>query len=160
MTDIVLRPVTDGFARADTFDVVDADTGELLNPQDPDVQAAALDACRREESRLKTFKRFLNQELVQRTIDHAERTHTLPSGQRIVREGGPETVYTNPHELERELLAAGCPAERVATIVVTTIDKKVSGVEAAKAARSNEEYARIIARHSTKVDKPYSIKLG
>ena len=69
-------------------------------------------------------------------------------------------MYDRPHDLERELLAAGCPADRVSTIVVTTIDKKVNGTEAAKAARSNPQYAEIIARYARKTDRSYSIKLG
>lgn len=160
MTDIVLRTVKDGFGGVETFDIVDRDTGEVLDPTKPEVQAAALNAARRETARLTQFRRRLTDMLVEYSQQRGERTFTLPGGVKAVRDGGPVTEYDDPAALERELLAAGMPADRVATIVVTTIDKKVSGVEAAKAARSNPEYAQIIGRHARKVEKPYSIKLG
>ena len=154
MTDIMLRP------GGESFDIVDRDTGEVLDPSRPEVQAQALEAARQEIARLSRFRRALSDRLVEHSRLVGERTFTLPGGVKAVREGGPVTEYTDPAALERELLAAGMPADRVSTIVVTTIDKKVSGVEAAKAARANPEYAAIIGRHARTVDRPYSIKLG
>lgn len=160
MTDIVLRTVVDGFGGGESFDIVDRETGEVLDPTKPEVQAAALNATRREMARLGAFRRGLTDMLVSYSTERGERTFTLPGGIKAVREGGPVTEYDDPAGLERELLDAGCPADRVATIVVTTIDKKVSGMEAAKASRANPEYAAIIERHARTVDRPYSIKLG
>lgn len=154
MTNIVVRPVGENLV------LMDRDTGQVLDPSKPEVQAAGLEAVRAEIARLGRFRRALTDQLVAYSTERGERTFTLPGGIKAVREGGPETEYDDPAGLERELLAAGMPADRVSTIVVTTIDKKVSGVEAAKASRANPEYATIIGRHARKVDKPYSIKVG
>ena len=51
------------------------------------------------------------------------------------------------------------PAERVAEIVIETVDAKVSAVEAKKAAGANAVYAEIIERHKTVYPKSPSVSV-
>jgi hypothetical protein len=76
----------------------------------------------------------------------------------VVVKGGYDTTY-DAQAIKRELLAAGCPAERVAEIVVETIDYRVAAVEAKKAAAANPAYAEIIERNKKVYPKRPSVSV-
>ena len=137
-------------------------TGEVIDLGDPDGVAVWLGAMKEWKRRIAESERLLMQAL----SDYAERsgqprTVTLPGGGRVIREGGPgKRLEYDAHAVERGLRDAGAPPELIARVIerVTTI--RVNGTEAQKAARANPTYKQVIDAATTRVDVPYTIRLG
>lgn len=131
--------------------------GTTLDLEKPDEVLQAYEDVNQALAMLADAKRQLTQVLVEHSKATGRRTVTVPGGARYERTGGPQTSYGNPAEIERKLLAEGMPEARVREIVVTTIDKKVDGRQAAMAARANPAYKAILDEHAVTVEKPYRI---
>lgn len=133
-------------------------TGEVVDLSNPAEVARALEAVETIAAQAAEAKRMLNDALVRYSTDVAvARTFTVPGVGKFERTGGPKTEYDRPDEIRRELLALGIPAERVAEIVVETVDRKVNGTEANKAAKASPAVEEVLARHRRKTDAPYRV---
>jgi hypothetical protein len=107
------------------------------------------------EGRFREVKRILKGALVAHwSTGGLRKTYTIEGGRKVVITGGPEKLY-DAEAIRDELLAAGMPDERVSEIVVETVSYAVRAVEAKAAAASNPEYAAIIERNTTVIEKPY-----
>ena len=132
-------------------------TGEVIDTTEPRAVADAIHEIELLERELRRVKDHLRNLLV----DESRRalTKTLRWGKReAVIKGGSETIY-DADALERDLLDAGFPADRVAEIVVetVTVSKRVNAAEAKRAAGANPDVAQIVARHATVVEKKPSV---
>jgi hypothetical protein len=129
---------------------------DLSNPTEVGKALAIVDVIDR---RVYEAKQRLRGVLIDYSVERGERTFMVPGVGKFVRDGGPasETVWTDPAGLARKLEAAGMPLDRVREIVVETIDRKVAGVEANKAAKS-PQYAAIFDEHRAKVDRAYGLR--
>lgn len=144
-------------ALVDRMVVVPA-SGEVVDLSNPAEVARALEAVETIAAQAAEAKRLLNGALVRYSTDVAvSRTFTIPGAGKFERTGGPRTEYERPDEIRRELLALGIPAERVAEIVVETVDRKVNGTEANKAAKASPAVEEVLARHRRKIDAPYRV---
>lgn len=132
-------------------------TGEVIDPADPDACLVALGRVRELQAQLAEAKRALDAALVRNALDRGERTVRTPDGRKYERTGGPEKRY-DAHAIRRGLLEAGMPKDRVDEIVVSTVEWKVNGTEANKAAKANPDYRAVIEAGTSIVDKPYSVR--
>lgn len=133
-------------------------TGEIVDLDDPVEVARALASVEEIAAKAAEAKRVLNAALVRYADEVAlARTFEIPGVGKYEKTGGPKTEYLRPDALKRELLDLGVPPERVAEIVVETVDRKVSGVEANKAARANPAVAEVLARYRRKTNDPYRV---
>lgn len=133
-------------------------SGEVIDLRESNQVARAFSDIREMESQLREVKGVLADALIAHSARLGSRTMHLDVAKVEVR-GGTETVYA-AQEIKRELLAAGMAPERVAEIVVETIDYKVSAVEAKRAAAANPEYAEIIERHKQVYVKRPSVSVS
>lgn len=122
-------------------------TGEIIDLSDPVAVAKAYRVVQDLEAQLRQAKGTLGDALIaQKSILGTGTMRFEGLSGPVTIKGGTDTIY-NAVAIKTELLAAGMPRERVAEIVVETIDYKVSAVEAKKAAAANAEYREIIERH-------------
>lgn len=128
-------------------------TGEIIDLSDPVAVAKAYRVVLDLEAKLKAAKGTLASALVaQKTILGTGTMRFEGLSGPVQVKTGTDTVY-DPVAIKRELLAAGMPRERVAEIVVETVDYKVVAVEAKKAAASNPVYREIIERNRQEFPK-------
>lgn len=138
--------------------VVIRPTGEIIDLRVPEEVARAYASVEELGRQVAEAKRILSQALVDYSLVRGERTFMIPNHGKWVREGGPAKEKTyDPRVVEKGLREAGMPEDRIREIVVETVDRKVNGVEANKAARSNPAYAEAIEAGTTKVDQPYRV---
>ncbi len=133
-------------------------TGEVVNLANPAEVARALATVEEIAAKAGEAKRILNDALVRYADEVAlARTFEIPGVGKFEKTGGPKTSYDNPAALKKELLDLGVPPARVAEIVVETVDRKVSGTEANKAAKANPAVEEVIARYRRKGNEPYKV---
>ncbi len=128
-------------------------TGEIIDHEDPRAVADAIAELERVERDIKVAKGHLRDLLIAESARAL--TKTLRWGKRTaVIKGGRETIY-DADAIERELLEAGFPPDRVEEIVVETVavSKRVNAAEAKRAAGASDVAREIIERHATVVDK-------
>jgi len=131
--------------------------GTVVNLNEPRECAIALQDIRGAESLFRGYKRVLSDALVSYWQQAGSaKTFAVGGGRNAVITGGPEKHY-DAEAIRDDLLAAGMPAERVSEVVVETVTYQVKAVEANRAAKANPEYARIIERHTTVIEKPYDV---
>ena len=148
MTDIEVR---------ETEALVVPGTGTVVNLNEPRECAVALQDIRGLEGRFREVKRVLSDAIVSYWQQAGSaKTFAVGGGRNAVITGGPEKHY-DAEAIRDDLLAAGMPAERVSEVVVETVTYQVKAVEANRAAKANPEYARIIERHTTVIEKPYDV---
>ena len=134
-------------------------TGVLVSLREPREVGIAIQDIQGLERALAEAKRVLKAALVDHwQIGGTAKTFTIGGGRTAVVSGGPEKSY-DATAIRDDLLAAGMPEERVSQIVVEEISYTVKAVEAKRAAAANEEYARIIARHTTEYERPYDVRI-
>jgi hypothetical protein len=132
-------------------------TGQVVNLKEPRECAIALQDIRDMEGRWREVKRILSDAIVRHWgVVGSAKTFAVGGGRKVEIRGGPEKTY-DAEAIREELLAAGMPENRVSQIVVETVSYKVAAVEATRAAKANPEYARIIERHTTEIEKPYEV---
>lgn len=133
--------------------------GTIVNLNEPREAGIALQDIRALEGRFREVKRILSDAIVAYwQKGGTAKTFTIGGGRNAVITGGPEKVY-DAEAIRADLLAAGMPDERVSEIVVETISYKVAAVEANRAAKANPKYAKIIARHTLEIERPYDVQI-
>jgi hypothetical protein len=133
-------------------------SGEVVDLNDAVQVARAYRSVIDLEGELRRAKATLRDALVAQSNVLGRRTMHLEGLGKVEVTGGTETIY-DAQALKRDLLDAGMPPERVAEIVVETIDYKVKAVEAKKAASANPDYAAIIEKHKRVYDKTPSVSV-
>lgn len=133
-------------------------SGEIVNLNDVAEVARAYRSVIEIENALRSAKDTLRDALVAQKLIRGTGTFHVDGLGKVEVKGGNDLVW-DAWALKRDLLEAGMPRERVAEIVVETIDARVSAVEAKKAASANPAYAEIVERHRTTSPKRPSVSV-
>lgn len=133
-------------------------SGELVDLSDEVAVGVALDDVRRMQAHLHQAVRVLSDALAARAAVLGTKTVALSGGRKAEIKGGPEKHY-DAQEIERGLRELGMPEDRIREIVTEQVTYTVRAVEAKRAAAANPEYARIIERATTEVERPVSVTI-
>lgn len=133
-------------------------SGEVIDPHDAKQCGTALDELRRMERHIGEAKRALSYAIAEECKRQGTKSIDVGGGRRAEVRGGPEKAY-DAEALERDLRAAGMPEDRLREIVTETVSYSVVAREAKRAAGANEEYARIIERNTTEIERPISVTI-
>lgn len=130
-------------------------TGELVLLDDVPAVARALAAVKDLERKLRDARAVLEEALVDETIRVGTKTlHVEGRAAPVVVKTGSDVVW-DVERLRSELTEAGLPADRLAALIVETVEYKVNGTVARQLA-SSPAYADIVARCRTDVPRrPY-----
>ena len=139
-------------------DLVLPASGEIINLNDVFEVARAYRSVLDLERDLKQAKGLLRDALVARSQAEGRATMHLEGLGKVEVRKGTEILW-DAQALKADLIEAGMSRERVAEIVIETLDLKVSAVEAKKAAAANPTYATIVARHRRDFPKPASVSV-
>lgn len=131
-------------------------TGELMPVADADKLAGYLDLVREKVRELHAIRAEVEQYLVEHFEREGSKTIRTENHE-IVLTGGEETVY-DPTVL-LELLDRGLPQKRFDQLVTTHVSYKVSAAQAKRIAGANPEYAEVVQRATTVVEKPYRVNV-
>lgn len=131
-------------------------TGELVDLNSVEQVADALRQIREHISVVRRSETMLAEVLVSRSQRIGSKTMHVEGVGKVEVKGGKDITW-DALGLKRDLLEAGMPPERVAEIVVETLDRKVNATEANKAARASDAYREIIERHRTEFPKRASV---
>lgn len=137
-------------------EVCDPFTGEAVDLSDLAFAADYLDTLRR-------WKIALDQ--ATRDTQDAILDQMSVLGQGTVRVGRaqlrrvPKVDYEYDHEELLKLLDMGLPEQRFQEVVRDVVDRKVSRTALKQVAASNPEYAKVIERATTKIDRPASVEV-
>jgi hypothetical protein len=126
--------------------------GQVIDLSDPAAVALAYDDVQQLKRMVGEVERTLKKSLAEHAAALGKKTFELEGIGRVEIKGGSEKRY-DAQGLKRALKEAGMPPERIAEIVRETVELKVMGVEANKAAKANEKYAAIIEDHTTLEEK-------
>lgn len=137
-------------------ELVVAGVGELVDLTDAAQCVTALAAIRDLEQQLRDAKAALTDAIVSEAMRLGTKTLELPSGMKAVVSGGTETIW-DVEVLER-LLDAGLPRERFDELVTVEVTTKVNAREADRIS-ANPDYAEIVERAKTVVDRPRYVTL-
>ncbi|GIV03639.1 MAG: hypothetical protein KatS3mg015_2469 [Fimbriimonadales bacterium] len=133
-------------------------TGELVDLSDPVACGEAVGQLRELEVRIAEAKRVLADAIAERAQVLGQKTITLPDGRKLEVRGGKSKVY-DVEAIESELREAGMPEERIREIIREEVSYTLRVAEAKRAAAANEEYARILERHTRTVETPYYVTI-
>lgn len=139
-------------------EIVVPGVGELVNLNDYQSCATALDGIRDLESKLREIKGLLSSAIQAEATRQGVKTLELADGRKAVLSGGTEYEY-DADLLAAELAVAGMPQERIAEIVVPTVTYRVSAVKAKQAAAANPVYADVIEACRREVVTPVRVSL-
>jgi hypothetical protein len=129
-------------------------TGEVISKDDVPACAKALDEIREMEWKLKQAKAWLTEAFVEEAARQGSKTLRFP-GVDIVLGSDRETEW-DVTELVK-LLDLGLPPARYAELVKEEVTYKVSAREATRIEKANPDYAKVIERAKTVVEKkPYA----
>ena len=131
--------------------------GELVDLDQPNQVAQALEAVREATKALDYARRILTEELV----DEARRqgTKTLHLSKLDVEiTGGTRTEY-DAHKLQLMLRSLGMPEHRISEVVVETVTYKVHGTRIKSVASANPDYADAINACRTVVEIPWRVSV-
>ncbi len=132
--------------------------GQFLDLSDIGSVARAYDDLQRLKTMVREAEGRLKDVLIQHSSDLGHKTFTLEGIAKVEIKGGSERRY-DAQGLKRALKEAGMPESRIKEIVRETIEYKVAAVEANRAAKANDKYAEIIAKHSTVEKKNPSVSV-
>lgn len=141
-----------------SLELVVPGVGEIVNLEDYNQCARAIDAIRDLESQLRLVKAELSRAVAHAASVQGTKTLELDDGRKAV-VGGGVTVEYDADALLDALLSAGMPKERIWEIVVESRTLKVNAVEAKRAAAANAVYANVIDGCRTEIEKPVTISL-
>jgi hypothetical protein len=116
-------------------------TGELVDLGNPEACAAALDAIREMEFKVKDFKRVLTEVLVDESIRMGSKTLRFGPHKVVIKE---RVVTIWDMEVLEQLLDAGLPQERFNDLVKAEVTYKVDKNESKRISAVNPVYAEII----------------
>lgn len=132
--------------------------GQVVNLEDANDCALALDAIRDLEYQLKQAKTDLTRALVHHSQQAGTKTLHLDNAT-VVLSGGEATVY-DAEEIYVGLIEAGMTPERAGEIVKETVTRKVDARQAKSAAAANPAYREVIERHTRVEDRPYRAEVS
>jgi hypothetical protein len=138
-------------------ELVVAGVGEIVNLDDAVQCVNALAAVRDLEQQLREAKAVLTDAIVHECSRMGTKTLSLPSGIKAVVAGGTETIWDI--EVLETLVDAGLPRQRFDEMVTVEVTSKVNAREADRIAGANEQYAEIVERAKTIVEKPRYVTL-
>jgi hypothetical protein len=139
-------------------ELVIAGIGEVVNLDKPREVAFALDAIRDLEWKLRAAKQDLTRALVHASQQEGSKTLRY-EGVEVTVKGGSEVTY-DAEEVYAGLLEVGMSPERASEVVVETVTRKVSAVEAKRVAAANPAYAAVIAQHMRVEEKPFTASVS
>lgn len=116
--------------------------GELVDLGEPAAVARALDTVRQAKRDLDDARRVLEAVLHRESQRTGSRTLRYDGLEAVVSGGNERVEYPDPQELAAELRAAGLPEERIAEVVVETVDYRVDRSALRSVTSSNVRYAR------------------
>lgn len=132
-------------------EIMDPTTGELVSTSDIDGIGQTISNLRQAENQLRDFRRNVEQIVVA----EAERqgTKTLHVQGRDLELRGGRTLEWDI-EILQELQALGLPEDRYGELVQTRVEYKVNASVAKQIEAANDEYAEVIRRARSYVEKP------
>ncbi len=133
-------------------------SGEMVDLTDEVACAVSLDELMRMEAAIRSAKRVLSEAIAARAAVLGTKTINLTGGRKAEVKGGPEKHY-DAQEIERGLRELGMPEDRLREIVREEVTYTVRAVEAKRAAAANPEYAKVIERATTEVERPVSVSI-
>lgn len=139
-------------------EIVLPQSGELINLEDERQVALAYREVAALDRKLYEAKIRLREALGERARVLGTKTMYIDGVGKVEVRGGEVRKY-DEMAIESELRKANCPEEIIREIVVEIVSWQVDAKRAARAARANPEYAEIIARHTTVVEKTPSISI-
>lgn len=132
--------------------------GTLVDLNDPEQVAIALDDVRDLEYQFRAIKTDLTRALVHASEVQGTKTLHLP-GVTVTIKSGAEYEY-DAEEIELGLRAAGMPEDRIREVVKETVSYKVDAVKAKQAEGANPVYGEVIEAGRRKVEKPPSATIS
>lgn len=133
-------------------------TGEIVDLNDYQSCALALDSIRDIESDLRAIKNELQRAIASEATKQGTRTLELPDGRKAVLSGGVEIQY-DAEKMEAGLREAGMPEDRIRQVIEEIVSYKVRAVEAKRAAAANPEYAFVIDSCRSEVETAVRVSL-
>lgn len=137
-------------------DLVIPTTGEVVEWEDVNSLARALDWVRGVESELRSAKTSLQQAIAEQARIQGTKTLPLEDGRKAVVSGGTRVIW-DAQALYSGLVALGMPQDRILEIV--QLEYKVSANEAKRAAAANPAYAVLIETCRTEEPAAVSVSL-
>jgi len=135
--------------------LVDVRTGELL-PATPDNAVRLLEAARDMRGRLMSLVKDCEAVLLEESRRQGTKTLHLDGATATVT-GGTDLQWDM--EVLLELRDAGLPEQRYNELVVATVTYKVDARVAKQLEGANAEYAAVIDRARSRVEKPWRVSL-
>lgn len=132
------------------------DTGEVVDWEDVNSLARALDWIREAEREFRSAKAAVQRAIADQAEIRGTKTLTLEDGRKAVVGGGSRTVWDGK-ALHIGLLALGMPIDRVEEII--QLEYKVKAVEAERAAKASDRYRVMVEACKTVDDAPVSVSL-
>jgi hypothetical protein len=117
-------------------------TGELVDLRDPLAVARAALSALEVEQEVRAFRKFLEEVL--RLEAARQGSKTLHLGATVAEVSGGSRWEWDAEKLAGLLREAGMPEERIAEIVVETVERKVNAREASRAASANPAYREAV----------------
>lgn len=126
-------------------------TGELVQPDEIDKIAEALDYCKMAKQRWQDAIDAFSAAL----IEHSKivGAKTFHAGSTTVTVSPDKELSWDIDYLDTALSEAGLPEDRIRALITTTVSYKVNAAVANQIAASNPEYAEIIAKAKTYTPK-------
>ena len=137
-------------------ELVIRDTGEVVEWEDVNSLARALDWVRGVESELRSAKASLSQAIAEQARIQGTKTLALEDGRKAIVSGGTKVTW-DAQALYAGLVALGMPQERILEIV--QVEYRVSANEAKRAAAANPSYALLIEACRTEEPAAVSVSL-
>jgi hypothetical protein len=137
-------------------DLVLPTTGEVVEWEDVNSLARALDWVRGVESELRSAKASLQQAIAEQARIQGTKTLALEDGRKAIVSGGTRVSW-DAQALYAGLVALGMPQERILEIV--QVEYKVNANEAKRAAGANPEYAVLVEACRHEEPAPVSVSL-
>jgi len=137
-------------------DLVIPSTGEVVDWEDVNSLARALDWLRSVEQEMRSAKASVQQAIAHQASIRGTKTLELEDGRKASISGGTKTVW-DAQALDTGLRALGMPEDRIREIV--RVELKVKAVEAGRAAAANPGYKILIDACRTEEPTAVSVSL-
>lgn len=137
-------------------ELVIRETGEVVDWQDVNSLARALDWLRAAEQEFRSAKSSVQRSIAQLAKQRGTKTLTLDDGRKASVSGGTKTVWDG-QAMDIGLRALGMPEDRIREIV--QIEFKVKAVEAERAAKASPDRYGVLI-NACKTEEPSSISVS
>lgn len=146
-----------GLERATARELTIPLIGEIVDLDNPNQVALAIDAVREAKRILDDIRAHLERELVDEARRQGTKTLHL-AGLDAVITGGTRTEY-DAHKLQLLLRHHGLPEPRIAEAVVEIVSYKPNAAVLKQLASANDDYADAIQASKSVVDVPYRVSI-